>query len=88
MLVSFLRALGIAATLVFSLAVALAIGLTLARVGYLGTCQDGTCELVAAVYVMPIGGVALYLLALAVFSIAAIRKRIQRSQGVSGSDPG
>lgn len=75
MLVSFLRALGIAATLVLSLTVALGLGLTLARLGYLGTCQDGTCELVAAIYVMPIGGVALYLLALGAFSIAALRKR-------------
>lgn len=75
MLVSLLRAFGIAATLAVSLAVALAIGLTLAHAGYLGTCQDGTCELVAVVYVMPIGGVALYLIALAVFSIAASRRR-------------
>jgi transglutaminase-like putative cysteine protease len=73
MLVSLLRALGIAATLVFSLAVALAVGLTLARLGYLGTCQDGTCELVALVYVMPIGGLALYLLLLGVFSVAALK---------------
>ncbi|HWK66073.1 MAG TPA: hypothetical protein VNS34_14110 [Rhizobiaceae bacterium] len=76
MLLSLLRTLGIAATLIFSLAVALVVGLTLAHIGYLGTCQDGTCELVAVIYVMPVGGVALYLLALAVFSIAAIRKRI------------
>ncbi|MGI6850911.1 hypothetical protein [Mesorhizobium sp. 1B3] len=88
MLVSLLRVLGIAATLIASLAVALAIGLSLARAGYLGTCQDGTCELVAVVYVMPIGGVALYLVALTAFSIAAVRKRIQRFQGASGSDPG
>lgn len=72
MLMAFLRMLGIAATLFLSLAGALGVGMTLARLGYLGTCQDGTCGLVAVLYVMPIGGVALYLLALIAFSIAAI----------------
>lgn len=78
MIVSLLRALGIAATLILSLAVALAAGLMLARLGYLGTCQDGTCELVAVIYVMPFAGLALYLLALVGFSVAAVRARARR----------
>lgn len=71
MLLSLLRAVLVAAILVACLSVALAVGLGLAELGYLGTCQDGTCQLVAAVYVMPLGGVALYLLSLAVWSFKA-----------------
>jgi hypothetical protein len=53
------------------LALALAVGLGLAELGYLGTCQDGTCHLVAAIYVMPLGGVALYLVSLVAWSVKA-----------------
>lgn len=69
--VSLLRAILVAIILFACLAIALAAGLGLAELGYLGTCQDGTCQLVAAIYVMPLGGVALYLLSLAVWSVKA-----------------
>jgi hypothetical protein len=72
---SSLRALLVAAIFAASLAIALAIGLFLADLGFLGTCQDGTCQLVAAVYVMPFGGLALYLGALTVLSLIAVRRR-------------
>ena len=75
MLKSVLRVLSLAVALALSLGLALAIGLALARLGYLGTCQDGTCELVAAIYVMPLLGVALYISALVFFSIATVRNR-------------
>lgn len=75
MFVSFLRALLIMAILAASLAIALAIGLLLAEQGFLGTCQDGACQLVALVYFMPLGGLALYLSALTVLSLLAARRR-------------
>lgn len=75
MFVSFLRVLLIAGIFFTCLAVALAVGMMLADLGLLGTCQDGNCQLVAAIYVMPLGGIALYLLTLVVWSIIAIRKR-------------
>lgn len=71
MLLSLLRALLVAAILVVCLSLALAVGLVLAELGYLGSCQDGGCQLAAAIYVMPLGGVALYLLSLAVWSFKA-----------------
>jgi hypothetical protein len=70
---SLLRVVLIASLLAVCLAIAMAVGLVLADAGALGTCQDGTCQLVAAVYVMPIGGVALFLATLIVWS--TIRKR-------------
>jgi hypothetical protein len=74
MLKSMLRVLWIAVILAASLGLALGIGLTLARFGAFGTCQGGTCELVAAIYVMPVLGFILYILALVVFSVA-VRNR-------------
>lgn len=74
-LLSGLRVLMLAALLAASLGTALAVGLVLARMGQLGTCQDGTCELVAAVYVMPIGGVVLYFSALFALSRFARSRR-------------
>lgn len=74
-ILSVLRLLMLAAILAVSLGVALLIGLGLASMGTLGTCQDGTCELVAAVYVMPIGGVLLYFATLITLSILANRRR-------------
>jgi len=68
---SVVRVALVAAILFACLAAALGVGLGLAELGYLGTCQDGTCQLVAAVYVMPFGGVALYLLSLAFWSVKA-----------------
>jgi hypothetical protein len=73
--VSFLRALLVAAILAASLALALAVGLLLAEQGFLGTCQDGACQLVAAVYVMPFGGLALYLGALTALSLLVLMRR-------------
>lgn len=70
-----MRVLLIAAILAASLAIALTAGLALARAGYLGSCQDGACELAAVIYVMPLGGVALYLAALAMFSFLAVSTR-------------
>lgn len=80
MLRSVLRVLSLAATLALSLGLALAIGMALARFGYLGTCHDGTCELVAAIYVMPLLGVALYVSALIIFSILTVRNRNRAQQ--------
>jgi hypothetical protein len=50
------------------------VGMLLANMGALGTCQDGTCQLVAAVYVMPLGGVGLYVAILVAYSIIASRR--------------
>ncbi|MGB3488178.1 MAG: hypothetical protein WBA37_08760 [Xanthobacteraceae bacterium] len=74
MLWSLLRVVLIASLLAVCLGVAMAIGLVLADAGALGTCQDGTCQLVAAVYVMPIGGVALYLATLMTWSVIGKRR--------------
>jgi len=71
---SLLRVVLIASLLAVCLGVAMAIGLVLADAGALGTCQDGTCQLVAAVYVMPIGGVALYLATLMIWSVIGKRR--------------
>lgn len=79
MLWSLLRVLLITAVLAISLAIALFAGLMLAHLGALGTCQDGTCELVAAIYVMPAGGVALYLATLVVYSLYT--RRHARTKG-------
>jgi hypothetical protein len=79
MLISILRTLSITAVLLASLGIALAIGMTLAQAGYLGTCQDGTCELVAVIYVMPALGVALYIAALVTLSVVATSRRRQAS---------
>ncbi|HEY4204386.1 MAG TPA: hypothetical protein VGM35_05150 [Xanthobacteraceae bacterium] len=79
MLMSILRTLSITAVLLASLGIALAIGMALAHAGYLGTCQDGTCELVAVIYVMPALGIALYVSALVTLSIVATRRRRQTS---------
>ncbi|WP_246132805.1 hypothetical protein [Devosia ginsengisoli] len=70
-----LRVLILAVILVASCGLALGAGLLLARLGFLGTCQDGSCELVAAVYVMPIGGILLYFASLVVWSRLAKRQR-------------
>lgn len=70
-----LRVLILAVILVASCGLALGAGLLFARMGYLGTCQDGSCELVAAVYVMPIGGILLYFASLVVWSRLAKRQR-------------
>ena len=71
---SLLRVVLIASLLAVCLAVALAAGLILAKVGALGSCQDGTCQLVAAIYVMPIGGVVLFLATLIVWSLISTRR--------------
>ena len=71
MFLSLLRAMLVAMILFACLALALAVGLGMAELGYLGTCQDGTCQLVAAIYVMPLGGVALYLVSLVAWSVKA-----------------
>lgn len=71
---SLLRVVLIASLLAVCLAIALAVGLVLADAGTLGTCQDGTCQLIAAVYVMPIGGVALFLATLIVWSVTRRRR--------------
>jgi len=73
-LLAAVRVVLVAAILTASLGVALGIGLALARMGHLGTCQDGSCELVAVIYVMPIVGIALYLAALIFYSWLATRE--------------
>jgi hypothetical protein len=88
MLLSILRALLIIAVLVVSLGVALAIAMALADFGYLGSCQDGACELAAVFYVMPILGVALYFAALSTWSIVAVRKRRRSTARPIGEEPG
>lgn len=81
---SLLRALLIAVILVTCLAIAMAVGLALAGFGYLGTCQDGTCQLVAAVYIMPLGGVGLFVIALAIWAIMKTRSRRRADQKAPG----
>lgn len=71
---SLFRAVQIAVILAASLAIALFVGLMLADLGMLGTCQDGTCQLVAAIYVMPLGGLGLYVAALIAYSVVAARR--------------
>ena len=56
MLLSLLRVLLVAVILIVCLSQALAVGLVLAELGFLGRCQDGGCQLVATIYVMPLGG--------------------------------
>jgi hypothetical protein len=86
-LVSILRVLFITAILAASFAIALFAGLGVARAGLLGTCQDGTCELVAAVYVMPFGGMTLYFATLAALSVWS-EKRARRATAASAGEPG
>ena len=81
MLIAILRTLSIAVLLLLSLGIALSMGMALAHLGYLGTCQDGTCELVAAIYVMPILGIVLYFAALIVISVVATRRRRRHATG-------
>lgn len=73
MLASVLRVLLVAAILAACLIVALFVGLLLARMGYLGSCEAGECELVALVYVAPFLGLALYVATLVLLSISAAR---------------
>jgi hypothetical protein len=65
----------IAAILFVSFAISMTVGMILAHSGFLGTCQDGSCELVAAVYIMPFGGLGLYVAALVIWAIIAYRRR-------------
>jgi len=74
LLKSLLRALLIAFILIASLSVAMFVGMLLADTGMLGTCQDGACQLVAAVYVMPLGGVGLYVAILIAYSVVVLRR--------------
>ncbi len=74
MLLSLARVLLITDILAASLGTALIIGMILADMGFLGTCQDGTCQLIAAVYVMPLGGIGLYIVALVAYSIVISRR--------------
>jgi hypothetical protein len=74
LLISFARVVMIAAILFICFAIAMTVGMVLAHTGFLGTCQDGTCELVAAVYVMPLGGLGLFILALVMWSIIVVRR--------------
>ncbi len=76
---SLLRALSIALLLAICLGIALCVGLILADAGALGTCQDGTCQLVAAIYVMPIAGVILYFAALLGLSHISRKRRSEYS---------
>jgi hypothetical protein len=88
-LASILRVFFITAILAMSFAIALMMGLALAKTGLLGTCQDGTCELVAAIYVMPLGGMVFYFATLAALSVRS-EKRSQRGStpAASTSEPG
>lgn len=84
MLSSIARVLLVATILASSLGLALGVGLALAGLGYLGTCQDGSCELVAVIYVMPALGFAFYISSLALLSVAALnRRKAKESLGIS-----
>ncbi|MGB3538139.1 MAG: hypothetical protein WBA42_08250 [Mesorhizobium sp.] len=72
LLISLVRIVLIAAILFLCLAAAMTVGMVLAHTGFLGTCQDGACELAAAIYVMPFGGLGLFVVVLVIW---AIRKR-------------
>lgn len=76
MILSILRVLLIAALLFVSLCVALGVGLALAEMGQLGSCEDGECELVAVIYVMPFLGIVLYAAALIAYSLYCRRKAV------------
>ncbi len=65
----------VAAILFICFAVSMTVGMVLARTGYLGTCQDGSCELAAAVYVMPFGGFALFVIALVTWAVITHHRR-------------
>ena len=75
---SLVRVIQITGLLAFSLAFALFLGLALAELGYLGSCESGECELVAVVYVMPLAGVAFYAAGLIFLSVLAVRRRRYR----------
>ncbi|MGS1097235.1 hypothetical protein ACVCNR_22050 (plasmid) [Aquamicrobium terrae] len=74
LLISLARVLLIAVILFICLAMAMTIGMTLAHVGYPGTCQDGACELIAEIYIMPLGGVGLFILTLVGWAIVTARR--------------
>jgi hypothetical protein len=65
----------VAAILFICFAISMTVGMILAHSGFLGTCQDGSCELVAAIYIMPFGGLGLYLVSLVSWAIIAHRRR-------------
>ena len=74
MLISIGRALLITTILAGCIATSLAISLSMAHAGLLGTCQDGTCELVAVIYVAPFLSIGLYVLALIGYSVMRRRR--------------
>ncbi|MHA6684268.1 hypothetical protein [Mesorhizobium sp. A556] len=78
MLVLMLRVFYAVLALAACLGLALAAGMVLARLGYLGTCQDGTCELVAVFYATPI--LTVVFAVLAIFTIVALKKRRAQKQ--------
>jgi hypothetical protein len=78
MLIWILRIFYFVLVLAVCLGLALAVGMALARLGYLGTCQDGTCELVAVFYATPI--LTVIFVALAIVSFVTRRKRGAQKQ--------
>lgn len=64
----------IAAILFICFAISITVGMILAHTGFLGTCQDGSCELVAAIYIMPLGGLGLFAVTLITWAIIAYRR--------------
>jgi hypothetical protein len=64
----------VAAILFICFAISMTVGMVLAHTGFLGTCQDGSCELVAAVYIMPFSGLALFVITLVIWAIIAFRR--------------
>lgn len=78
MLVLMLRVFYAVLALAACLGLALTAGMVLARLGYLGTCQDGTCELVAVLYATPI--LTVVFAVLVIVTIIALRKRRAQKQ--------
>lgn len=77
-LVLILRAFYAVLALAACLGLAFATGMVLARLGYLGTCQDGACELVAVFYATPI--LTVVFVVLAIISIVAFRRNRVKKQ--------
>ncbi|WP_274628626.1 hypothetical protein [Arvimicrobium flavum] len=71
LVLSLLRLIGIAAIFVGSWLLAYALGRLLAAIGALDCSDAAECDLYAAVVMMPLGGTALYFLALVIRSIVA-----------------
>ena len=74
LVLSLLRVIAIAAIFIGSWLLAYMLGHLLAAIGLLDCRDEAECELYAGIVVMPLGGTALYFLALVIWSLLARRR--------------